>query len=135
MNAAHRMLRQQGFSLLEVLVAFSILAISLGILYQAMGGSLRNLSVSAEYTQAMMIAESKLAEVSGRIPLASTTEEGDTESGFHWQVEVSPYATNQDTEIKLEPFHVHVSVSWKAGMGQRRYVLDTLRLNNPKGNR
>ena len=36
-------LRQTGFSLLELLVAFVIMAFSLGMLYQASGGTVRHL--------------------------------------------------------------------------------------------
>ena len=53
---------ERGFSLIEMLVAMVILSLSLGVLYQAAAGAIRNARVSGEYTQAVMLAESKLAE-------------------------------------------------------------------------
>ena len=49
--------RQSGFSLLEVLVAFAILSMSLGVLYQAFSNSLRNVGASGDYSRAMIIGE------------------------------------------------------------------------------
>ena len=121
--------------MLEVLVAFAILSISLGILYQAMGNSLRNLALSDQYTQAMMIAESKLAEMGSKTPLTSATDSGEEEPGYAWRVTVEPFAAGDSgtNPPDFEAFHVHVEVSWQEGRKSRVYVLDSLRLNNPKG--
>lgn len=53
-----------GFSLIEMLVALVVLSLSLGVLYQAAAGATRNVRVAAEYTQAVMVAESVLSEYS-----------------------------------------------------------------------
>jgi general secretion pathway protein I len=51
-----------GFSLIEMLVALVVLSLSLGALYQAAMGATRNVRVAAEYTDAVMLAESMLAD-------------------------------------------------------------------------
>jgi general secretion pathway protein I len=123
------MRRQQGFSLLEVLVAFAILGMSLGILYEAFGGSLRNLSVAGDYTRAMIIAESHLAEAANRMPLESGTDQGRT-GDFRWQLKVLPWEDLEDLPQTFKAWLVEVQVSWGHAGRQRNYTISTLRLSD-----
>jgi len=54
--------RALGFTLIETLVAIVILSLSLGVLYQAAMGATRNARVAAEYSRAIVLAESVLAD-------------------------------------------------------------------------
>ena len=123
------MRRQQGFSLLEVLVAFAILGMSLGILYQAFGSSLRNLSVAGDYTRAMIIAESHLAEAANRMPLEAGADQGE-EGDYRWQLTVEPWKDLDDLPETFKAWLVEVQVSWGNAGRMRNYRISTLRLSN-----
>ena len=51
-----------GFTLLEVVVAFAIMALSMAVLLNLFATGVRATRLSADYSEAVTLAESKLAE-------------------------------------------------------------------------
>jgi len=122
---------QGGFSLLEVLVAFSILALSLGVLLEIFSTALRGVGLSEHYSRAVLLAESRLADVGADIPLESGASDSGEEDGYRWQVRVTPYSA-EDLETGpgyREPLLVSVLVSWEDLDRERRVSAETLRLS------
>ncbi len=91
--------RTGGFTLLEVLVAFTILAIALTALIQAFSQGLRASTVAEERATAVLVARSKLAEVGSSIPLEESEQSGGLESGLDWRLIIS---SPQDAEFGLD---------------------------------
>jgi general secretion pathway protein I len=121
--------RESGFSLLEVLVAFSILALSLGVLLQIFSSSV-NASVRAEArVRAAMLAEVQLNSVGIDIPLEPGETGGEEDNGMRWQVTLTEYLPEpvlEDSRYLL--LYVRVQVFWQDLGREQVFQLDSLRL-------
>jgi general secretion pathway protein I len=116
--------RQRGFSLLELMVAFVVMALSLGMLYQASGGTVRSLGDTDQHQRASMLAQSVLNSRDS-VPETGWNEAGES-AGLSWRVSSSPFATNVDSP-KAPPLHqVQIVVAWTDRRGPRRIELTTL---------
>lgn len=122
--------RQRGFSLLEVLVAFSVLAISLGVLMQIYSRATLTTVTTLQYSEAASLAESLLGTVGAEIPLQPGAVSGRSVDGFDWEVAIAPVTLGEDafTEPKVRPYAVNATVLWRDARQVRRLSLATLRL-------
>lgn len=123
-----KILKQQGFSLLEVLVAFTILSVSLGLLLQIFSGGLRNAAISQEYTQATLFAQSILAALGREAPLVEGTEQGRIDETYDWRTTITPYQAEglPSDDRAVKPYRIVVEIIWRNA--NRSIRLETLRL-------
>ena len=119
-----RAIRQRGFSLLELIVAFVIMAFSLAMLYQASGGTVRNLGDTEQQLRASILAQSILNSRDG-VPQAGWNEAGES-AGLGWRVSSLPFATDV-TNSRAPPLQqVQIVVGWTDRRGARQLELSTL---------
>jgi general secretion pathway protein I len=121
--------KANGFTLVEILVAFAIMALMLGALLQTFGAGLRSLGLAESYANAALYARSKAAEIGQTIPLETGEHSGDLDNGFRWRAVIEPYDPATVEGIlggpRLAGFAVEVTVSWE---DERAVSLRTLRL-------
>ena len=122
-----------GFSLLEVVVAFVILALTLGTLYQIFSLAAQRAVLVQEYSHAVLLADAKLTEavdVSG-----AASEAGELDEKYRWERRIEPFALQEGSREQpslLVPYRVTVEVRWGQSQGQRSIALTTVRLG-PRG--
>lgn len=129
MNTGHR-ISQQGFTLIEVLVAFVLLSLTLAVILQIFSSGLRNIGAAEGYTRAMVLAEAKLAQLGNETALASG-ETGGEDDIFSWQLVVAPYqaesADTEETESAIPLYDVTLEIQWQQGSRRPRISFRTLR--------
>jgi general secretion pathway protein I len=96
--------KNAGFTLLEVLVAFTLLALAMGIIMQVFSRGVNGADLADRYAKAAMLAESKLATVGVAEALAEGDYNGQFDDNFAWTMTVRAYAsaTEPPTPSTLE---------------------------------
>ncbi len=86
------MKRQRGYSLLEVIVAFALLALALTLLLGSLSGASRQVGQAELRSRAVLHAQSLLATTGVIEPLQQGERSGQWEDGrYHWRLQVEPY--------------------------------------------
>ncbi len=122
--------KHEGFTLLETLVALSVLAISLGVTYQVFSSALQGSSLADDYAQASMYADSHLTEISKRVGNLSGVTEGAYNQRYRWKLEVLPLDRSYATPVTktLKRYQVVLNVYWQGKRGPRSIQATTFRL-------
>ena len=109
---------------MEVLVAFAIMAMSLGLIYRVAGGSARHVADAAQSQHAAWLAESLLASRSS--VLADGWNEDGESAGFAWQVRSSLFNTGTYNHQAIPLHEIRLAIQWKAGSRPGQIDLVTL---------
>ena len=83
--------RSGGFTLLELLLAFMVFALSFATVLEILSGSMRNTVRARHFTEAALTAQSIMDQVGVVIPL-EVGQQMDGDSGeYRWQLEIYEY--------------------------------------------
>lgn len=125
--------RGRGYTLIEVLVAMIILALTLTIIFRIFSGGLLKIGIATDYSRAVLVAESVLAATGNTETLIAGETNGRVLDKYYWSRTVKPYPSaysllqNQQT---VHAYEVSVVVEWPAKDGFRSLDLTTLKLDN-----
>ncbi|HTW26890.1 MAG TPA: prepilin-type N-terminal cleavage/methylation domain-containing protein [Acetobacteraceae bacterium] len=128
----------QGFTLLEVLVAFVIAALALAVLFHGALGGLRAARIAGRYEEALARARSHMAAFDNGA-VAPQDNQGDDGGGYHYHVRAVPVATatlsQRDAANAARSgaaatalYAVSVAISWHGDGGERTLQLQSERL-------
>jgi len=110
--------KQRGFTLLEVLAAFVLFALSFATVMQILSGSIRNVARSQEYTQAALWADSVMAEVGLDTPIESGGSSGSFNDKYSYHLDISEYemVIGEDSVVSealpVQLYRVAVEINW-----------------------
>ena len=130
MNSARA---ERGFTLIEVVVAVTILGIGLAVIVELFGGGLRLERTSEEYTRAVGYARMKMEEISFTTSLGEGVEEGEFDRDYRWHMEVRKVDLIPSRGIEtsyrppVELYRVRIDVLWKSGFNERTAWVESYR--------
>jgi general secretion pathway protein I len=121
--------RQNGFTLMETLVAMMILSIALVIIFQQFSGALNAGHVSESHTRAVWYAREKMDELLLQETLSEDIQQGDFEDGYRWWYRIEKASIDgRPSPEGLATFTISVRVSWEQGQKTKHMDISTLAL-------
>ncbi len=123
--------RAAGFTLVEMLVAFTVAVLLLGAVYRVFSAGLRAEGSAESYGKAVLIAQSSLDTL-----WLGPVAEGDVSDrvgGYarHVRVKRRSDLTGSDQRRPLAAYEIGVDVLWRDGLRQRQVSLSAIRLGPP----
>lgn len=123
--------KNRGMTLIEVLVAFVVLSVTMAVILQIFTGGMRNARLADGYSRAVFLAESRLAAVGLERSLTPGEESGQVGHYLQWRVSVFPIDDGGAADRQLLPvrlYEVQVRVGWNEDGRERQVTLNSLRL-------
>ena len=112
--------RGRGFTLLELLLAFVVFALSFATVLEILSGSMRNTVRARHNSEAALTAQSLMDQVGLEIPLQDGYSANGESGDYAWELEVFDYANtgenSQSVELaeltQIELLQVDLVISW-----------------------
>lgn len=137
----HPGIRARGYTLIEVIVAFALLALALTLLLGTLSGASRQVRWADDAGRASLHAQSLLDQLGVGTALAPGQTQGDFDNGrYRWQLDITPWrdpaqppdqAADQPQDLSAPSMlAVSLRMTWGDAANQRLQV-STLRLVQP----
>lgn len=117
----------RGFTLLEILVAFVILAVTVTVILQLFSANLKTLWMSDDYVTATTIADVKMREVLESGTLTESTSSETTPEGYRVDIAITEALDRRTKNLTWKVFEVALNVSWQKERKDRSISVRTLR--------
>jgi general secretion pathway protein I len=117
-----------GFTLIEMVIAFAILGLSLSALYATFQSALSRTRHDAHLSEATLLARSLLARAGTEWPLTEGSSKGEWNEYAYELTEHKAAAPAKEIPFTLATVHVTATVTWVEFAGKRSFSLSTLKL-------
>ena len=124
-----------GFTLLEVMLAFVIFALSFATVLEIMAGSMRSVRRASQDTEVALMAQSLMDQVGTEIPIEEGEYSGTGMDRYNWRLGVylleaggEEAGTQELAELSgIELYRVDLDIDWQNGRNQRDLHFSTIR--------
>jgi len=120
-----------GFTLLEVMLAFVIFALSFATVLEIMAGSMRSVARANDDTEVALLAQTLMDQVGTEIPVEEGAYSGTSMDRYNWNMDITLYDASEEpdkagmstTELAelsgVELYRVDLDVDWESGRRDR----------------
>ena len=120
---------QRGFTLLEIMVATTIMGIAVVGLLSSLSTSMHNATRVTDADRAAQVARNKMEElvVDPNLPFQANLE-GTFDNNSGWSAQIGPFEAPQTNPGALVLQRIGLVIWWKSGGNLRQYPLESYRI-------
>lgn len=115
-----------GFTLIEILVAFTVAALVLAAIYQMLSTGLNAKSTSQRFSEAVLLAQSSLDALTGASVAPGETSDRIGVYLRQTTIRPRPDLLPATAQLAVLPYEIAVEIDWREGIRQRAVSLSTL---------
>jgi prepilin-type N-terminal cleavage/methylation domain-containing protein len=119
---------RRGFTLLEVLVAVSIMGIAIAVILQLFSANLRNISDSSDYVAAATRAEIKMRKVLDNKGLMEKSYSETTDDGYRTDIAITETLKERTENLQVRLFEIALTVRWTKGTKEKSMTLRSMKV-------
>lgn len=125
---------KKGFTLIEILVAISVLSIALVVILQLFSGGLKSSRLADAYAIGVFHAREKMEEILLGTMFAEGVSEGEFEDAYRWRSEIVREEQPEEEAKKLpfDVFHIRVDIYWDEGDKEKNFGISTMKVVEKK---
>jgi general secretion pathway protein I len=122
-------MNRRGFTLLEILVATTIMGIAVVGLLSSLSTSMRNAAHVTDADRAAQIARNKMEELvsDANLPFQANLS-GTIDATTGWTAQIAPFEAPQTQPGALILQRISLVIRWQSGANQRQYPLEAYRI-------
>jgi len=133
--------RSRGFTLLEVMLAFVVFALSFAVVLEIMAGSMRSVMRASDDTEVALFAQSLMDLVGTEIPIEEGQYSGTGMDRYQWEMSIAFYDAGGESDDAggggmitqeladmsgIELYRVDLNLDWETGRRQRDLHFSTI---------
>ncbi len=114
---------QRGFTLIEILIALTLLGISVAVLAQLISTNLRNISSSQNYVPAVVEAEARMSEIMASDFLEENKLNYKTDEGYVIDVLISEIMKDRFQNLPFKFMEISLTMRWNMAEKEKKFIL------------
>jgi len=117
----------RGFTLIEIMVALTVIGFAVVYLVQLFSANLRTVGTSQDYMEAMTRAEAVMREITERDKIDETSWQEETDQGYRVAVSVSEAEKERTEDLPVKLLRIEMTFSWETARKKKSLILRSLK--------
>jgi prepilin-type N-terminal cleavage/methylation domain-containing protein len=125
----------RGFTLIEIMVALTVMGFAVVSLVQLFAANLRMIDTSRDYMAALTRAETLMREIVESDKIEENSWKDSSDQGYRIEVTVSETHGERTEQLPIKLLRIEVVFSWEKALRKKSLTLRTLKIVGRTDNR